>query len=152
MFAHITEHMTAAERFDALLALAEKFSAHPRAAWGYAPAEIEAACQAVPALSVGLFGPHLPAALKRWYETVGRVPELTASQNRLHPPHKLELRDDVIVLYTENQGCAVWGIRVWDLGEDDPPVVWWDESSGRANARAGSPRRTGCRNSRCRLG
>lgn len=124
LFAQIKEDMTAAARFDVLLQLAEKFSAQPRASWGYPAAEIEAACQAIPALTQGLAGPHLPAALARWYETVGRVPELTASQNRLRAPDKLEMQDGVLVLYAENQYCAVWGIRAGDLEEDDPPVLW----------------------------
>jgi hypothetical protein len=124
LFAQIKEDMTEAARFDMLLQLAEKFSAHPRTSWGYPPAAIEAARQAIPALTQGLAGPHLSAALVRWYETVGRVPELTASQNRLRPPDKLEMQDGVLVLYTENQYCAVWGIPVRNLEEGDPPVLW----------------------------
>jgi hypothetical protein len=128
-FAEITGDLDTEARFDVLLRLAETFSKQPRALWGYSSVEIETARQTMPAITQGRVGTRLPAALLRWYETVGRVPELTASQNRLHAPDKLELRDGVVIIYTENQGCAFWGIRVDDLAHDDPPVVY-TESEG----------------------
>src|SRR5215470_17095625 len=109
--------------FEVLLQLAEKFSDLPRNAWGYPQEDIDRAQQAMPILTKGRAGPHLPAALIRWYETIGRVPELTVMQNRLHGPDDLWLRDDVVIICTENQGCAFWGIRIADLPLIDPPVA-----------------------------
>jgi hypothetical protein len=42
---------------------------------------------------------------------------------RLHAPRDRRLRDDVVIIYTENQGCAFWGIRIADLALTDPPVT-----------------------------
>lgn len=112
------------EPFSALLELAAQFVDLPHAAWGYSRTEIDRARQAIPALTNGSAGPVIPTALARWYETVGRVRELTASQNRLHPPHEINPRDDVMIVYTENQWCAFWGIRIQDLTLADPPVIY----------------------------
>jgi hypothetical protein len=109
--------------FDVLLQLAEEFSDLPRNSWGYSQEEINRTRQAMPTLSKGLVGPYLPAALARWYETIGRVPQLTAMQNRLHAPHDLHLRDDAVIIYSENQDCALWGIRIADVTLTDPPVA-----------------------------
>jgi hypothetical protein len=134
-FARITEDSDADARFDMLLRLAETFSKTPRERWGYSRAEIDAARFAMPRVTLGLVGPCLPAALARWYETVGRVPELTTSQNRLHAPLDVWLKNDLVVIYTENQGCAFWGIRVSDLGHDDPPIICMEEESCHVEAK-----------------
>src|SRR5262245_35467494 len=129
-FARTVASLATDDPFDVLLQLAEKFSDLPRNSWGYPQEELNLAQQAMPILTKGLAGAHLPAALTRWYETVGRVSELTAMQNRLHAPHDLRLLDDVVIIYTENQGCAFWGIRVADLPLDDPPVAIYVVNEG----------------------
>ena len=111
-------------RFAILLDLALTFSRASRGSWGYPPEQIEIARSAMPKLTQGAAGPLLPAALARWYVTVGRVPELTSMVNRLHPPDRLEFRDGAVVIYTENQTVTVWGIRAEALDQDDPPVVF----------------------------
>lgn len=128
-FTQIKDDLSADAYFDVLLGLAERFSRLPRNSWGYSAAEIEAARQAMPDVTAGLAGPCLPTTLARWYGTVGRTPELTTSQNRLHAPDKLRMLDDVVVIYTENQACAFWGVRVGDLACDDPPVVYTEGKS-----------------------
>lgn len=111
------------ERFDALRDLAAVFSSTPRANWGYRQEEIEAARLAIPSLTQGASGPYLPAALIRWWREVGRVRELTASQNTLLAPDRLKVRDDGLIIDTEAQHCALWGIRIADLALDDPPII-----------------------------
>jgi hypothetical protein len=130
----LKDDVGADDRFDVLLELAAIFSKLPREGWGYSRAEISAAAQAIRRISDKRSGPRLPAALCRWYECVGRVQELTASQNRLHPPYALEWHEEVLILYTEAQHCACWGIRAADLAQDDPPIVYsegngWNEET-----------------------
>ncbi|WP_256098618.1 hypothetical protein [Streptomyces agglomeratus] len=41
------------------------------------------------------------------------------------PPAEMFVHDEcggVLVFRSENQGCAFWGVRPADLGQDDPPV------------------------------
>jgi hypothetical protein len=114
--------------------LAALFSKQPPDAYGYAPGDIEAARLAMPDLTGGAVGPVLPAALAEWYRSVGRVPELTCSQNSLHAPNALRVQDDVLVIYTENQACAFWGVWIGDLERDDPPVVWTENRDWNAEA------------------
>jgi len=111
------------ERLSVLTALADTFSRSARRSWGYSPEQIELGRRLMPIVTKGVAGPSLPAALASWYATVGRLPELTSTQNRLNPPDQLEMEHGVVVIYTENQSCAIWGIRIEDLEQDDPPVV-----------------------------
>jgi hypothetical protein len=126
--------MSASERFTVLRELAALFSAQQSETYGYAPGDIEAARLAMPNLTGGAVGPVLPAALAEWYRSVGRVPELTSSQNSLHAPNALRVQDDVLVIYTENQACAFWGIWIGDLERDDPPVVCTENRDWHAEA------------------
>ncbi|MFF4079091.1 SMI1/KNR4 family protein [Streptomyces sp. NPDC001777] len=70
-------------------------------------------------------GLPLPAALCEAYQLLGRRSDLTDNQDTLLAPQDLFLDEDrgVLVFRAENQSCAYWGIRVTDLGRDDPPVV-----------------------------
>lgn len=111
------------DRFSLLLDLADTFSRSARRSWGYSPEQIELGRHLMPIVTKGAAGPFLPAALASWYATVGQLPELTSTQNRLRPPDELEMQYGVVVIYTENQSCAIWGIRTEDLEQDDPPVV-----------------------------
>jgi len=115
------------ERLSLLVDLADTFSRSARRTWGYSPEQIELGRRLMPIVTKGAAGPFLPAALARWYATVGRLPEFTSTQNRLRPPDKLEMQYGVVVIYTENQSCAIWGIRTEDLEQDDPPVVVTDD-------------------------
>jgi hypothetical protein len=130
----LSTDLNSSARFDVLRDLAALFSAGRADTYGYAPSEIEAARLAMPELTKGAAGAVLPRALADWYRSVGRVAKLTASQNRLHAPDALRLQDDVVIIYTENQGCAFWGIRVADLVQHDPPVVWTEDTSWRPEA------------------
>jgi hypothetical protein len=102
-------------RFAILLDLAMIFSGTSREAWGYSAERVDAVQETL--------GIRLPESLARWYTTVGAVSALTSSQNRLRPPERLQVRDGVLLLYDENQGCTVWGIPVDALAQQDPPVV-----------------------------
>jgi len=123
-FKRLMNELGASERFEVLAELAGTFSKMPSSGWGYPEGEIEAARLAMPALTGGRAGARLPATLVRWWRDVGRVRELTAAQNQLLAPHRLKLHGDIVVIYTEAQHCALWGIRVEDLAHDDPPVVY----------------------------
>ncbi|MEU4497003.1 SMI1/KNR4 family protein [Streptomyces sp. NPDC023998] len=70
-------------------------------------------------------GLSLPAALREAYSLLGTRPDLTGNQDPLLPPCELFIHDEfggVLVFRSENQGCAFWGVRQRDLGQDDPPV------------------------------
>ncbi|MDH6118571.1 SMI1/KNR4 family protein [Kitasatospora sp. GAS204B] len=82
---------------------------------GYRGAELDAAEQRL--------GLRLPAALREAYELFGRRDDLTRSHNRLLKPDELFVRHDALVYREENQGCALWGILLADLDQDDPAAV-----------------------------
>ncbi|MFF2013988.1 SMI1/KNR4 family protein [Streptomyces sp. NPDC058195] len=71
-------------------------------------------------------GLPLPAALREAHQLLGLRPDLTDNQDTLLAPQDLYLDEDrgVLVFRVENQSCAYWGIRVTDLGQEDPPVVY----------------------------
>ena len=70
-------------------------------------------------------GVRLPPALREWYALGGRRADVWSRQDALHSPDELYIRPDAdaLVFRSENQGCERWGIRVADLGRDDPPVL-----------------------------
>jgi hypothetical protein len=135
--AQISQELRTSEaRFALLRELAGAFSRRPRRSWGYPPDEIEVGRRLLPLVTAGASGASLPEALAQWYVTVGRVPELTSCQNRLLGPADLELKDGVVTIYAENQGCAFWGIRTEALGQDDPPIVVGDTGVWRCESDA----------------
>ncbi|MEW1905156.1 SMI1/KNR4 family protein [Streptomyces sp. NPDC086147] len=74
----------------------------------------------------GRLGLSLPEALREAYLLFGRRPELFEHQDPMLPPSELFVHEDlggVLCFRSENQGCALWGVRLCDLGETDPPVV-----------------------------
>ena len=82
-------------------------------------------------------GVPLPQALREWYEIAGRREDIWSQQDLLYPPERLEIEDDRLIFYVENQAVVQWGIRVSDLPLDDPPVfvssidecgVWIEEN------------------------
>jgi len=121
-------------RFAVLLDLANTFSRAPRRSWGYPAEDIELGRRLMPIVTDGAAGPSLPWALARWYSTVGRLPELTSTHNQLKRPDDLEFAEGVVVIYTENQHCTVWGIPVETLDQDDPPIVFADRGRWRHEA------------------
>jgi hypothetical protein len=123
-------------RFAVLLDLADTFSRVRRRFWGYRADEIELGRQLMPIVTKGTAGPSLPSALARWYATVGRLPELTSTQNRLSAPDDLEVEDGLIVIYTENQHCTVWGIPLAAVDQDDPPVVFTERGGWHHEANS----------------
>ena len=73
----------------------------------------------------------MPAALLEAYGLFGRRTDLTRNQDVMLGPDRIHVDEsgEVLVLRLENQGCARWGVRVADLGQPDPPVVWEDTST-----------------------
>ncbi|WMX48032.1 SMI1/KNR4 family protein [Streptomyces roseicoloratus] len=72
-------------------------------------------------------GLRFPVALREGYSLLGATRhDLTGNQDPLLPPSKLFVHDElggVLVFRSENQGCAIWGVRLRDLRQDDPPVL-----------------------------
>jgi hypothetical protein len=69
-------------------------------------------------------GVATPSALAEAYLAFGRRTDLTATQDKLVPPHLLRIGSDgVMVFRVEVHDCARWGVRAADLDQDDPPVV-----------------------------
>ncbi|MBA2682168.1 MAG: hypothetical protein H0U76_27720 [Ktedonobacteraceae bacterium] len=64
----------------------------------------------------------LPQPLKEWYTTAGRRTDIHCVQNRLLSPSQLEIHDNHVIFYLENQSVVAWGIALNDLGSPDPPV------------------------------
>lgn len=66
----------------------------------------------------------LPAALREWYALAGNRKDVWSKQDSLErlSSISIEERYDALVFRYENQNCDRWGIRVRDLGIEDPPV------------------------------
>lgn len=67
-------------------------------------------------------GLRLPAALRETHLLLGRRDDLCRNAGRLLPPEELRVHAGALVCAAEDQGAAHWGIRLDDLGADDPPV------------------------------
>ena len=63
-------------------------------------------------------GVRLPAAVRAFYTTVGRHPELDL--HPIVPPEELEVEERFLFFLHENQGVVSWGVKVEDVGRDDP--------------------------------
>jgi hypothetical protein len=71
----------------------------------------------------GELGLRLPRALREWYELAGsKAVHIWSSQDRLVLPF---IDREVLVFCVENQGIWSMGVRLSDLGQDDPPVFGW---------------------------
>ncbi len=66
---------------------------------------------------------RLPVTLRNFYLAWGRRQDLTEVYHALLPPDKLELREDTLLFWVENQAVFYWGIPHAAMGEADPPVV-----------------------------
>lgn len=96
------------------------------AAWGDALAENDGTPGVELAQAEAMLGCSLPTALHEFYTLAGSRSDMVANQDPLLPPDEMFVHDDcggVLVFRSENQGCAVWGVRLTDLDRDDPPVL-----------------------------
>jgi hypothetical protein len=66
-------------------------------------------------------GQRLPAAVREWVGGCGDLGSLSG-QDDARRLDQWEVRDGHLLVMVENQGCAVWGVRL--DGSDDPPVFW----------------------------
>jgi hypothetical protein len=73
-----------------------------------------------------LEGLTIPYPLRWWYGWAGRRKNIMSGQNFLLDPDKLNVRDDLLEFYVENQYCYQWGTL---LEGDDPPVFGREERS-----------------------
>jgi hypothetical protein len=89
---------------------------------GCDPAEIAAA--------EARLGFPLPVALTEWYLLAGRRGDMNHTQDALVPIEHLDMDDEWLVFYTENQSVVLWAISALDLQQSDPPVWVLD---GREN-------------------
>ncbi|TWT39335.1 hypothetical protein [Blastopirellula retiformator] len=67
-------------------------------------------------------GLTLPAALSDYYALCSHSDLPNQAHNRLLGPGELELREESLLFYVENQGVTVWGVLPEHLELDDPPV------------------------------
>src|SRR5262249_44864064 len=70
----------------------------------------------------GELGLRLPKALREWYELAGNAADIWSRQDRLVLPF---IDREVLVFGCENQSIWSMGVRLSDLGQDDPPVFGW---------------------------
>lgn len=65
----------------------------------------------------------LPSKLREYYLTLGKEENLNYSYNTLFKPEEISFSDDeFLLIYEENQGVVIWGIKKEDLKLDNPPV------------------------------
>ncbi|KAL2784033.1 hypothetical protein BJX66DRAFT_348693 [Aspergillus keveii] len=69
-------------------------------------------------------GIALPEAFKEAYALFGCRSDLTRNSEHLLEPAALYLDHDALIFRHENQGAALWGIRLADLQHADPPVYY----------------------------
>jgi hypothetical protein len=69
----------------------------------------------------------MPALLRRWYRWAGRRSDILSGQNFLLVPERIEIEDERLLFYVENQWCYAWAT----LPEgDDPPVFGRVDNAG----------------------
>ena len=69
-------------------------------------------------------GLGLSASLAGFYRLLGWRWDLTSSQDRLIALNSLRVEDETLIYRIEAEGCATWGVRLADLGLEDPPAVF----------------------------
>ena len=81
-------------------------------------------------------GKKLPLALREYYRVAGNAEDLNTIHNHLYSIDNLEVDGDYLVFMDENQSVVSWGIRIEDLGKENPtvwqrnntpPVEWFSE-------------------------
>lgn len=75
-------------------------------------------------------GLRLPGLLREFYLLAGKRIDLNHAHNQLVHPNDLQLEDEKLVFYEENQAACIWGVRAEDLEVADPPVVRGDSMAG----------------------
>jgi hypothetical protein len=63
---------------------------------------------------------NLPAAVREWYRLAANWDQ--EGLNAWIPPQDLTASDGAVWILTDSAGVNHWGIRVADLGAEDPPV------------------------------
>jgi hypothetical protein len=74
-------------------------------------------------------GCALPAAVREWYELLGRRGDLTSNHDVLLGPEKIYVEDGVLVFREENQGVCWWGVRLDDPSPDPAVIMRFDSAS-----------------------
>lgn len=65
----------------------------------------------------------LPAKLREYYLLLGKEENLNYSYNTLFKPEEVHFSEDgFLLIYEENQGVVIWGIKKEDLKLENPPV------------------------------
>jgi hypothetical protein len=73
-------------------------------------------------------GHQFPLALREWFQLAGNAHDIWSRQDRLFP-HGFNVRNNVLVFCTENQGIWRMGVELGGQDPIDPPVVgWMDEA------------------------
>jgi hypothetical protein len=67
-------------------------------------------------------GFNIPLALREFYLLVGNRKDICQSFNILLEIENIEVLNDMVVFFRENQGVVIWGIRWEDVLLDDPEV------------------------------
>ncbi len=77
-------------------------------------------------------GFRLPGLLREFYLLAGKRTDLNHAQDQLVHPNDLQIEDEKLVFYVENQAVCIWGVPAEDLDVADPPVVRGDSMAGSA--------------------
>jgi hypothetical protein len=82
-------------------------------------------------------GIKLPYVLRQYYLELGHHEELNQSQNNLILPNKLNFNTEhYLIVYVENQGCVLWGIKRSDFKFHDPSVYALHEETWELESRS----------------
>jgi uncharacterized protein (TIGR02996 family) len=74
-------------------------------------------------------GHLLPTALREWYLLAGNATSIWSRQDYLCPLSHIKVEHESVIFRRENQGCEIWGVRLEDCGQDDPPVYTFREET-----------------------
>lgn len=77
------------------------------------------------------FGFRLPKILREFYLLAGNRKAINASHNRLLSVEYLEIEDNKLIFYQENQAAFCWAVDLSDIEKDDPPVWVGQSVAGR---------------------
>jgi hypothetical protein len=64
----------------------------------------------------------LPAAVRDYYLTAGRLDQINKAHNLLFTPDEIRIDDGHLWFMEENQAVVHWGLPVKRLADDDPTV------------------------------
>lgn len=69
---------------------------------------------------------NLPTAVREWYVLAAKWDQ--EGMNVWIRPRELAVQDAMIGILTDTDGVNCWGVRIADLGIEDPPVVCLEEN------------------------